>query len=962
MADVPRIILTAHDGTALGDLDPTRVASIVVTSEVNGENAMTITTTQELAKGDRLLWRDGRGYWHEYVVEGAESVHDMHDATMHTYWCPWSVQHDLECTFVTGMPGTGGTPASARDALTAALAGTARWTAGTVGVTTTGSASFWRMSGWEAMQTLVEVWGGEVQATITVSTTGVVSRAVDLLVHVGASTASRRFDYGGDVSGITRTLEDQLWTARVMPLGAGEETTSGGYGRKITIESVNGGVAWLENASAVPLTRVPDGNGGWEVPVQVVENSECKTPAELKAWATAHLDEWTTPKVSYEADVVQLARAGMDALGVSLGDQAAVVDRTFGSTPLRIEGRVLRMEEDLLDPAATVLTVSNLRGSLASTLQSLARATADVRDMVEGMSANQSSVEWVSNLIARINDEANATGGYTYITEGQGTRTYDVAVSDPLVGAEASQVVEVKGGNIRIANTKDAQGNWEWKTMLQSGYVNSEVLRAMGSGSGGIAEVTANGLMVYLGQTLLASVMADAARYYDGQGIADANVTALFSAALMRMGYASGNRVEVTANGVATRSGSSNNYTLVDSDGFKVFLANAMRMALEGTTLRVYDGSGTAITNVLASFSETTVIGKQGNQQVISSTDGLRVATTTYSGGTYTVGQDATHVDDSGVTIGHTTGTTSANYRATLGAGKDTLTTISDITVDGAMAATTANSSRFTVNTLSGKRASGNKGTFIGADYIGAEDGVFDQLSVNSKLFVTGSIKSTNTQTIYGASLVTTTSTISDATTVSNDTGGTGVYLRNANDHNLGYVRGFARGGSDRERGIQVLGTSDESTTTFNGLYLLVDKDGNRVVRVSESKPWRDAINPSPLVTETPSAVSVATSSWSTLGSITVTQGIWVFSISTTFDSNSSGRRAVYFGTSSTGTSVTVGTMGGSIMAPAVGDKTKYSNCHIGQVSVSTTYYCRAWQNSGSTLSCQCYLRAVRIA
>ncbi len=841
MADVPRIILTAHDGTALGDLDPTKLVSLVAIGEVNGENAMEVTTMQELAKGDRLLWHDGRGYWHEYVVEGAESVHDMHDATMHTYWCPWSVQHDLECTFVTGMPGTGGTPASARDALTAALAGTARWVVGTVGVTSTGSASFWRMSGWEALQTLVEVWGGEVQATITVSTTGVVSRAVDLLVHVGASTASRRFDYGGDVSGITRTLEDQLWTARIMPLGAGEETTSGGYGRKITIESVNGGVAWLENASAVPLVRVPDGNGGWEVPLQVVENGDMKTPAELKAWATANLDEWTTPKVSYEADVVQLARAGMDALGVSLGDQVAVVDKTFGSTPLRIEGRVLRMEEDLLDPAATVLTVSNLRGSLASTLQSLARATADVRDMVEGMSANQSSVEWVSNLIARINDEANATGGYTYITEGQGTRTYDVAVSDPLVGAEASQVVEVKGGNIRIANTKDAQGNWEWKTMLQSGYVNSEVLRAIGSGSGGIAEVTANGLMVYLGQTLLASVMADAARYYDGQGVADANVTALFSAALMRMGYATGNRVEVTANGVATRSGSSNNYTLVDSDGFKVFLANAMRMALEGTTLRVYDGSGTAITNVLASFSETTVIGKQGNQQVISSTDGLRVATTTYSGGTYTVGQDATHVDDSGVTIGHTTGTTSANYRATLGAGKDTITVISDITADGTMSASTSNSSRFTVNTLSGKRASGNKGTFIGADYIGSEDGVFDQL-IASKVLVNGQVKTTGTIKTYGASTAAVTSAIADNTTYSEAVTGTGFYLQNASEHSIGAIRAYADATADRFRGVRI-GGANEATSNQNNLYLLVDKAGNRKVMISELAPWLKALS-----------------------------------------------------------------------------------------------------------------------
>ena len=505
MVVAPRIILTAHDGTALGDIDPTKLIGAVVASEVNGENAMTLTTTQELKKGDRLLWRDTMGYWHEYVIESDEATHDTTGAPIHTYYAPWSIQHDLAATFVTGMPGTGGTPATARAALEAALAGTARWTVGTVGMSTTGSASFWRLSGWEAMQELVEVWGGEVRATITVSpTSGVTARKVDLLAHVGSATANRRFDYGGDATAITRTVMDEQWTGSVMPLGAAEETDEGGYGRKITIESVNGGSAVLTNASAVPLTRVPNGGGGWEVPVQVVENSDAETPADLLAWARAHLEEWTTPKVSYEATVAQLERAGLDVHGVTLGDQVAVVDRTFTAGGLRITGRVLRIDDDLLDPTQTELTISNLQGTLADQLASIARATDTVYEMVEGMSASQASQEWVQNLLARINADINATGGYTYITEGQGIRTYDVAVTDPLVGAEASAVCEIKGGTMRIANTKDASGQWEWKTVFTSGHILAELIDAIGSSSGYHSQLTVDGLDIYDGATLLA--------------------------------------------------------------------------------------------------------------------------------------------------------------------------------------------------------------------------------------------------------------------------------------------------------------------------------------------------------------------------------------------------------------------------------------------------------------------------
>lgn len=518
VVEVPRIIITAHDGTPLGDVDPTRVAGIVVTSEVNGEHSMTLTTQQELTKGDRLLWRDRMGYWHEYVIESDEATHDATGAPMHAYWCPWSVQHDLAATFVTSMPGTGGTPATAREALTAALAGTSRWVVGTVGIATTGSASFWRLSGWEAMQELVKVWGGEVRATITVSpTTGVTGRAVDLLAHVGESDAKRRFDFGYDATGITRTVMDEQWTASVMPLGAAEQTDEGGYGRKITIESVNDGSAILTNADAVPLTRVPDGTGGWEVPVQVVENSDADTPADLKAWALEHLDEWTTPKVSYEATVAQLKEAGMDPTGVALGDEVAVVDRTFTAGGLRIVGRALRIEDDLLDPAQTTLTISNLQGTLGDTLTDIARATADVRGMVEGMSAAQASQAWVQNLLDRINADINATGGYTYITEGQGIRTYDVAVTDPLVGSEASAVCEVKGGTMRIANTKDAQGQWEWKTVFTSGRILAELIDAIGASSGYHAQLTPTGLDVYDGESRVAH-FGEQAAFYDGDG------------------------------------------------------------------------------------------------------------------------------------------------------------------------------------------------------------------------------------------------------------------------------------------------------------------------------------------------------------------------------------------------------------------------------------------------------------
>lgn len=491
---IPRMTIWSHDGSYLCDLDPRQALSIVNVAEVNGEHALVVSTMQPLTKGMRILWRDGMGVWHENVVDGATERHGYSE-----YYCPWSVQYDLAQTYVSVMPGTGGTPATATQALVGALSGTARWVHGTVGPTKTGSASFYRMSGWEALQELVAVWGGEVSVTITAGGSGVTGRAVNLLNHVGASTPTRRFDYGHDLAEIVRTVSDQPWTARVIPMGAAMQAEGGGYGRKVTIEDVNSGVMWLEDADAVPLVRVPDGNGGWEVPVQIVENPDISDADELKAWAAANLHGWTQPKASYEATVVQLAAAGLDPAGVSEGDECYVVDRDFGPQPIRIQTRLLRMEENLLDRSQSVLTFSNLADDLSSTLGGIASSVAEVQTQVTNTALNQSTSAYVSALIGRLNAEANATGGYTYITEGQGTRTYDVAVSDPLVGAEASKVVEIKGGTIRIADTKDSGGNWQWKTLITSGVVNSELIRAITSGSGWVTQMTSSGMEVYNG-------------------------------------------------------------------------------------------------------------------------------------------------------------------------------------------------------------------------------------------------------------------------------------------------------------------------------------------------------------------------------------------------------------------------------------------------------------------------------
>lgn len=470
-----RVLIYDRRDNPLMELSESDVFELTRHERVNGEHSLTVTTSAVLEQGWRVLTRDARGTWREHVVYGTDEGHAAGERPFGTYYCTWSLQHDLMGTRVSSMPGVQ-TPVAASIALDHALAGTSRWQRGTVTNANTGGASMYDTDGWSAMSVLVANWGGEVDATIEVGSDGVVARKADLYSEQGEQVAKRRYDFGADIQSVRRKLADGPLYCRITPRGKGEETDSGFYGRRVTIAPVNHGRDYLENPAMVELAKLPDGNGGWEYPTLEVENSDCETPSQLLAWAQPLLEEYTQPKVTYELDVMQAAREGVDMHGVSLGDAVQVVDGKFG---VRISARVLEMTQNLLDEWDAQIVLGNVEEGLSGLLGGIESRLAQVSQTVAAINGGGfTTADYLSRLLDRLNGEINATGGYTYITEGEGLRTYDTAVTDPLVGSEASAVVEVKGGTIRIANSKTAQGAWEWKTVFTSGHIAADVVTA----------------------------------------------------------------------------------------------------------------------------------------------------------------------------------------------------------------------------------------------------------------------------------------------------------------------------------------------------------------------------------------------------------------------------------------------------------------------------------------------------
>lgn len=473
-----RLAVFDRFGSYIGDLAESDVFEATRHAVENGEDSLTVSTTAYLAKGQRILHRDAMLRWHEHIVAGGDEAHDSGRSAVGEYYCECSWAELRTAPLIIDKRPGQNAPVQASAALAAALEGT-RWQVGEVDVTTLASARWYHVSPWEAVVSVVETWGGYLRADIEVGPTGVTSRKLSLVRSLGTG-AGVRLDYGRDVSGIKVTYDESDVCTALYCYGKGVETESGGYGRKIGIESVNGGVPYVEDADAKQVWGQM-GPDGLDNAYGVFEDGECEDPATLKQEGLDALADAARPKVQYEATVEQFARAGTDLRGAGLGDRADVVDRSFYrerhgvDADLRLTGRVVEVTEHLLDPSSTQVVIGDVMGTVADQLAGLQGSV----DKLTGSAptwtdAATNATAYVNNLIDRLNQEINATGGYTYVKPGEGIWVYDKAEDQG-----PTKVINLMGGSMRIADSKTSDGEWDWRSVFVSGHIAADLVTAV---------------------------------------------------------------------------------------------------------------------------------------------------------------------------------------------------------------------------------------------------------------------------------------------------------------------------------------------------------------------------------------------------------------------------------------------------------------------------------------------------
>ena len=383
---VPTLYLFDRFDERLGILPS--VGGIAHVEEVGGEDTIEFDCLASPGKGERLLWRDPLdNVWREHVVVRTD---EPLGAPAHVYAESWLC--GLLGDFVEEEQLVAKT---ASEALAAVLSRT-RWSLGAVGV---GAAErgclLYHVNALAALRRVEEVWGGEAEAVITVADGRVASRTVDLPARRGTWRGAR-FAYGKTLAACTRTvLEDEVFTAlygygKGLPVYDEQGVATGGYTRRLTFGSVNGGLNWVGDDEARLVW------GRWDAARSEkvhrfghVVFPDCEDATELRALTLAALEAACVPRVSYEVDV-----AAVDGgAGVRLGDDVAVVDSSR-SPAWHLRARCVRRVRDFGEGAAAVrLTLGSVERTTWAASADVAARVAAVEETAAAASDTVASYE-----------------------------------------------------------------------------------------------------------------------------------------------------------------------------------------------------------------------------------------------------------------------------------------------------------------------------------------------------------------------------------------------------------------------------------------------------------------------------------------------------------------------------------------------------------------------------------------
>lgn len=358
------------------------------------------------------------------------------------------------------------------------------WKVGVSKATTTSSANFYYKSVLSSFSEALKKWNCEFIPHIEFKDGKIISKTINLYDKI-SNDNGKWFEYGDELLTVVAETDKDIYTA-FIGLGKGEQTEKGGYGRKIKFdgviwEKVKGkpvdkpvGQDFVEIKEASKLWGYPDGTPK----LGIVEFSDVEDREELLNKTYLYAKENCRPKLQLKSTVIS---QGL----VEIGETCTVIRKDLN---IRYKTRIFKIKKNFLNSDLISFEFGD-KVVLSASDRIKSNNEKEEKKQQELESRMESFLKNITNFY--FNED-----GYNY--ELKANNEYKLPAGyysfDKPIEENPTKVVYMGAGKILIADSKNANGEWKWRTVITPQGIAGEEIVAN--------SITANKLSADVGQSL----------------------------------------------------------------------------------------------------------------------------------------------------------------------------------------------------------------------------------------------------------------------------------------------------------------------------------------------------------------------------------------------------------------------------------------------------------------------------
>ncbi|MEB3059245.1 phage tail spike protein [Parvimonas sp. D9] len=357
------------------------------------------------------------------------------------------------------------------------------WKVGVSKATTTSSANFYYKSVLSSFLEALKKWDCEFIPHIEFKDGKILSKTINLYDKI-SNDNGKWFEYGDELLTVVAETDKDIYTAYIG-LGKGEQTEKG-YGRKIKFD----GVIWekskgkpvdkpigqdfVEIKEATKLWGYPDGTPK----VGIVEFSDVEDREELLNKTYLYAKENCRPKLQLKSTVIS---QGL----VEIGETCTIIRNDLN---IRYKTRIFKIKKNFLNSDLISFEFGD---------KVVLSASDRIKNDNEKEEKKQQELESrMESFLKNITNFYFNEDGYNY--ELKANNEYKLPAGyysfDKPIENSPTKVVYMGAGKILIADSKNPNGEWKWRTAITPKGIAGEEIVAN--------SITANKLSADVGQSL----------------------------------------------------------------------------------------------------------------------------------------------------------------------------------------------------------------------------------------------------------------------------------------------------------------------------------------------------------------------------------------------------------------------------------------------------------------------------